>query len=267
MNVLTALLVVLAGFLTIGFGVNVDALHASDAAGNGLAEGFAVVLAIADWLILTILILICAARDGFTRYAGIAMLCATLLGIAGQAVALQLLMASKAEGLAATLLPKVAVAVPMLVIIRVAWGIFPPLRNLVPETAGSWAPILLLAVIALVPFPFRPRYAAQKEAAEGKFAARTAEYEREQNAEDDQRIAGTLAKIAALSSDSKLFSAIVFCADTEPAIRDAARAKARTFNGRQADAEELPASGHEPTLRELPNFDLKLTSTICVEAR
>jgi hypothetical protein len=267
MNISAAILIMLAVLLTAGVSSNVGQLHRSDAAGNGLAESFAWFLAIAAWIILAVLLLICAACDGFPRYSGVAMLLAFPLGIAAQVIALRLLTASRLDGAAAMLLPIVLAAWPLLLIARAAWGIFAPLRASVPELAGAWAPILLLALISLIPLPFRPRLVQQEAAAQAAAAAVDTEYRQKQKAEDAQRIQDTLAKIAALPVDSDLFSAIEFCAEPEPAIREAARAKARTFTKRQADAEEMLAMGHEPTLRELPNFDLQLTPAVCQNSK
>jgi hypothetical protein len=267
MNIAAVILILLAVVLTAGIGANVDQLHRSDAAGNGMADAFAYLFAVVVWIIVAVLLLICGARGGSSGRAGFAIVCVFLLAIAGQMVALRLLTASKTEGPAAFLLPIVILAGPILLIIRAAWGIFPALRASIPELAGGWAPIALLALISLIPFPFLPSYLARKTAAEVNAALVNQENQEKQKAQTHLDTQETLAKIAALPSDGPLFSAIVYCADPEPAIRDAARAKARTFPNRQADAEELLAQHHEPTLRELPNFDVAATPAVCASAK
>ncbi len=266
-TVFAVILILAAGILTIGVAANVGSLHTSDAAGNGMADAFAWFGVIGLWIILSVLLLVCGARGGFSRFSGIAMLFPFVLGIAGQIVALEVLTASKVPGAAATLLPIVITVAPMLVIIRAAWGIFPDLRSSVPEIAGGWAPIVLLVLISLVPFLFRPAFVAKEAAARAEAAAAQAASQQKKKAEDDQRIQETLDKIAALAGDSHLFSAIVYCADAEPVIREAARAKARSFSKRQAEAEELLGEAHGATLRELPNFDLAATPKVCESAK
>lgn len=253
MSIFTVILAVVAGFLTIGAAANAGQLHASDAAGNGMAQAFAWFAAIADWLVLTVLLLVAGARGGFPRYSGMAMLVAFGLAIAGQVTALQILSASKLENLEGTLLQMVMLAAPALVITRALWG--------------SWVPIILLVLVSLVPFAFRPRYAAQRAAAEATFVEMRQKSQDEQKGRDEQRIREMMGKIDTLPSDSALFAVIPFCADPNPSIRDEARAKARTFPRRQADAEEYLAQGHEATLRELPNFGLVATPAICASAR
>jgi len=108
---------------------------------------------------------------------------------------------------------------------------------------------------------------ARKAAAQADTVAVDEQNQQKQKAQNDQRIQEKVALIEALPSDGPLFSAIVYCADPEPIIRDAARAKARTFTNRQADAEELLASGHDATLREIPNFDLAPTPALCESAK
>jgi hypothetical protein len=174
---------------------------------------------------------------------------------------------AKTAGAAGFLLPIVTLAGPILLIIRAAWGIFPALRESIPEVAGGWAPIALLALISLIPIPFLPAHLARKTAAQTEAALVNQQNQEKQKVENDQHTQETLAKIAALPIDGPLFSAIVYCADREPAIREAARAKARTFTKRQADAEELLAQDHEVTLREIPNFDLAPTPAVCESAR
>lgn len=260
MDIVAVILILLAAFLTIGVGVNVGSLHSSDAAGNGLAQGFAMVLAIGDWIVLAILLLVCGARGGFPRFSGVVMLFAFALAVAGQGIAMRLLMGSGTEGAAATLLSIVTVAAPVLLILRTAWGIFPPLRASVPELAGSWAPIVLLILVSLVPIWFRSGKHPQPVAVIVPFTET-------QKAQDQQHLLETLAAIEALPVNSNLFAAIVHCADPEPSIRSAARAKARTFVNRQAEAEQFLASGHDATLREIPNFDLAPTPALCQSAK
>lgn len=267
MTLFAVILILLAAIMTMGLGSNIAALHTSDPAGNGLLEAYSVFLAIAVWIIVCVLLLICGARDGFPHYSGFAMFLALVLGIAAQVMAMQVLISSKAQGAAATLLPIVTVAAPLLALIRAAWGIFPPLRSSIPEIAGSWAPIILLALIPLLPIPFYRAYLARESAAHTAADRVRAQAQQQQNAQDEQRVQETLANIAALPADGELFSALVFCADPDPRIRDAARAKARAFTNRQPNAEALLAEGHEPTLREIPNFDLQPTPPLCNSAK
>ncbi|MBV9440538.1 MAG: hypothetical protein JOZ24_11145 [Candidatus Eremiobacteraeota bacterium] len=154
MALLAGVLILVAAFLTIGVGANVASLHTSDAAGDGLAEGFAMVFAIALWLSLGILLLVCAAADGFRDLSGAAMLIAFFVAVAGQVRALGILMSSQRRGVAGTALRLVTIAAPLLVIARAIWGTFSPVRASIPEPAGSWSTILLLALISLVPFAF-----------------------------------------------------------------------------------------------------------------
>ncbi len=267
MSIAAAVLIVLAGILTVGVAANVASLHSSDAAGNGMADAFAWFQAVANWGILAILLLICSARGGFPGFSGVAMLIAFLFGMVAQVFALQILTASKVHGAAATLLPAVLLMAPVLILVRAAWGIFPPFRTAVPELAGSWAPIGILILVCLIPFPFRSSYTTERTAARAVAATARQESQAQKKAQDEQRIQETLAKIAAFPSDSNLFSAIEYCADPEPAIREAARAKARMFSKRQSDAEGFLAQSHDATLRELPNFDLKATPAVCASAK
>jgi hypothetical protein len=267
MTIAAVILILVAGLLTAGIGANVDQLHRSDAAGNGMADAFAYLFTVAVWIILGILLLMCGARGGFPRYSGVAMLFAFSLGIAAQVVTLRILTESRAEGAAAILLPMVTLAAPVLLIIRAAWGIFPPLRAAVPELAGGWAPILLLALISLVPFPFLPSYATRKAAQQADAAILRQESLQEAKAEHDQRTQETLARVAALPIDGDLFSVLTYSGYQDPVIREAGRARARTFTRRQSGAEELVALGQELALREIPNLDLTPTPALCEGAK
>jgi hypothetical protein len=216
MTVGALILILLAGLLTAGMASNVDQLHRSDAAGNGMAEAFAHFFTIAVWIVLGILLLMCGARDGFSGYSGVAMLLVFLLGVTAQVFILQILTASKVESAAAAFLPKVMLAAPVLVMIRAAWGIFPEVRGAVPELAGGWAPMVLLALISLAPVPFLRSYFDREASDKAAAVASRSENEKQAKAENEQRTQETIAKIAALPVDGDLFSVPTYAGDSEP---------------------------------------------------
>jgi hypothetical protein len=78
--------------------------------------------------------------------------------------ALRILTNSEAPGSTAAL--RIAILLtPFLLLFRAAWGIFEPLRTSIRELAGSWAPMIAVLLISLIPIPFSRFYNAERAVA------------------------------------------------------------------------------------------------------
>jgi hypothetical protein len=66
-----AVLLLLAFFCWIDFVMCATSMHDSDAAGNGMAQGFAFVLGIAEWVLLAMVLLVAGFGGGMLAWAKI----------------------------------------------------------------------------------------------------------------------------------------------------------------------------------------------------
>jgi hypothetical protein len=263
MTIAAALLILIAAFLSISIGAATSDLHASDAAGNAMSQGFAALGIIAVGIICAILLVMCGVSGGYPRHSGVYMLFAVLFAAVAEYVAFQILSSEGVEGTGAILLPAVCAALPLLVVIRAAWGIYPSLQTVLPGQIGSLGPMALLTLVAMIPFPFLPAYNTRQEKRNKVIADFNAKAAQEWSEEQNRRNKEKMEKLEAVPADGDLFPILIFSADENPAIRDAARARMKTFAKRQADAEEMLGMKHELTLREIPNLDLAATPALC----
>ncbi len=133
-----SLLLVLSFFLWIGVSANLTTMNQSDAAGNALAQAFAVLLIIGLWILLAILTIMAAVQGGMPRWAVVI----ALIGVAASgaaAVAIESLL----EGRGGPKLGSWALVIPMgapwILAIYASWAYFPAVRAFVPPVPMSAA--------------------------------------------------------------------------------------------------------------------------------
>src|SRR5262245_15714938 len=169
-------------------------LHGSDAAGNGMAQGFGLVAAIAQWVFLGGLVLLAAGRSLAPSWVNI---CGPIAGLAAAAsvfAGFQLL----ADSFYRTTWPMVVVAVPpVLILALVAWQLSGALRNLLPAPAFPIALLTGVAILAVLPWPstmYRAKHRSRDLEAYGAAAP-----QREQQEKNLER-----AKLRSLTLESPL---------------------------------------------------------------
>ncbi len=160
MSILLGLFTIIATLLTLAVSATVFQLRASDPAGNGLAQAFLAVSAIALWVVLAIVLVLTALRE--QRYqlpwasVNLYSLLLFALAAAGQLACLVQLSGRNADGWFRLVLQVTVVASPALILTHVAWrafGVRVPIRI---ATLGVGTMVAVLSLVSLAGL-LRPR--------------------------------------------------------------------------------------------------------------
>jgi hypothetical protein len=266
LNYFAYLLTALAAFLTLLFSGFIFHLHDSDAAGNGLAAFYTAVDLLILWIVLAVLLLVCAAREGFPGYSGWLMIPLYLFGAAAEFAAMTLV-AEDANVEHKLALQLAAVAIPTLVLLRALWIVVPPLRTLGPSSVVTWSIAIPLLAASLVPWPQFIRYTAERQRSIEEAHSRDATFEADQAKQKEADNAEALAVIAAMPNTKHLPDLLRYTFGYPDNVRDAARAKLATLVVRQEESEELLQDGNENLFLQIPYMDLKPTEALCSGGR
>jgi hypothetical protein len=140
----------LAALLWLALVATLVNLHSSDAAGNGLAQVYAVVNIVALWALLLVTVIIAMAGDGGP---GWMKACAALLTLASAAAAIAaftLLTGRGHDGVRWVAI--VPIVIPPLLIAYALWAFIPALRGAVPIATVALALGLPALVLSLTPW-------------------------------------------------------------------------------------------------------------------
>ncbi len=252
MSVLFVGLLVLAAVLSLGVDSSVAGYYGSDAAGRGMTQAFALLGAVALWLVLSILVAVCGARGGLPGRAKIIAAALVAVATAGQVISFAMLN-RLSHGEHPELVLRIVVGVsPWLVIAGCLGTLAPDLRGV---QAGAAA---VLACLSLVPMavwrPVRQQRIEQQSAVL-------------QEREDYQ---SKLDAIARMPDDTPVETLLAFTDIPEmftTRMPEAARARIRTLPAKQAELEALLAKGSDLVLVQLNTFDLEVTPALCSAAR
>jgi len=225
-----------------------NSLTGSDAAGNGMSQGFAALGMIVLWVLLGILVLIAAVKGEVPAAVLIAAL--VLIPLSGLA-----------SGAAMDLLTKPSVTpfmwpiitpavVPPLVIAFCFWALVPSLRSAVPiwpVAAIVWGSILIVSVAIGPMRHLRQQFDAQQAA---NYARVDAEF-------------------ASLPADAPLWDLLPFLDGRgDYRLEQQVRARMSTLPRRQSDIETMLDRGDFPFEKfDLRSLDLDLTPTLCDKMR
>ena len=242
---ITAVLSVIALLLWLLQLSMLNSLTGSDAAGNGMTQGFAAIAIILLWGLLALIAIIAFAKGDMPRWAAVAA--AVLIPVSG-------LVTFGVLGLMTT--PKLApygwplvipAAVPPLVIAFCLWALLPVTHTHVsaPIAGGVVWGLVLLLCVAYMPLQ------QVRDAVHAREAADLAKYE---------------AALNAVPADAPLWALTPFL-DTRNYVKlDEVVARIRALPNRQAEAETMIARGDFP-LAYLGRFDLDATTSLCEKAR
>lgn len=220
-------------------------LSSSDAAGNGMAQGFAAIGIILLWLALGVLAIIAYAKGSMPGWAALAALVLIPVSCAASFGALDLL---TRPSLPPHYWPIVVPAlVPLLVIAFCYWALLPSLNTRVSGTAAGgvvWGLVLVLCA-ALLPMQYvRQRVLDEREAVRARFDA----------------------ELKAVPTDAPLWALVPFLGKGDYVQNDEVVARIRKLARRQAEAETMLARDDFP-LAYLSQLDLTPTSSLCETSR
>jgi len=219
---------------------------AGDPAGRGLAEAYAVFIAIALWVLLGVLLLIAGARGQMPSSGRAAAV--LLWPLSGAAVLASLaLLQHQPQGLERWPLV-IPVLVPLLIMGYALWAWVPALRAAIPQGVAGGVTGAVVLLLSLAPWP---RIIANTKARDALRGRQTTAETRELTAAFEK-----------LSVESPLSEWQPFTEPGNP-FRDRALEKIRHSPRRQADAEGMTAQGYSFAMLELPNLALKPTPELC----
>jgi len=249
-------LLALVFFCWVGQIVNLNEINSSDAAGKGLAQAFAVLLALAEWACLAGLLLMGGIHGEIPRWTAVL---AVILHPASCAAAIAAgnLMRNGAKGPIAGMMV-VPVVAPLAIAAFASWAFFPAIRASIPGVAAgsvAWGVVLILSIL-----PWPSVLQGSREAAVRKTNVQAEEQASEKAALAESR-RENLAKLQVLDSDTALWKLMEF---TEPkkGVREEAYAAIHNSKRRQSDAEAMSDKGLTLPLLDLPNLDLEATPPI-----
>ncbi len=219
-------------------------LDSSDAAGNAMSQGFAALQAIALWVVLALLALLCLAKGQSSKWASLA---AVLLVPGSGVAAIAALELLARPDMSPYLWPIAALAAPPpLIVAFCLWAITPPLRRRLPEkvvSIGVWGAVLALSLSVFAMQSARDAVLQKKEAA----------------------LAAWRAEVDATPADAPLWR---WTALLGRGLYDEGQVieTIRKLDRRQADAEAMLKRGDFP-LADLNRFDLDPTPAVCAGAK
>jgi hypothetical protein len=250
------ILLALAAIIYLTFLANLLGARGSDAAGRGMALGFAAIQGLVLWLLIGILFAIAYYRGAMPGYAMAAALVLVPLSAIAAASATGLYMERHGEWLIAA-----PIALPPLLALYAFWARFPGWHDALPSGAttavlGGAVVLLTLVPLVLTTIEYMPnpeRDAAREAAAK----AQEQEYERRQREVE----ADEAAQFAKLGPDSSLRDYLEFLSPGRARFREAV-AGARLVKSRNTDAASLLDEGKIGELVDL--WDLRIdASAVC----
>jgi hypothetical protein len=220
-------------------------LSSGDAAGRGMAQGFAAIGIILVWLLLGVLAIIAYAKGTMPGWAALAALILIPASAAASFGALDLL---TRPSLPPHYWPIVVpVLVPPLVVAFCFWALLPSLNTRVPGAVAAgvvWGAVLLLC-LAIIPMQqVRQRVLDAREAARVRFDA----------------------ELKAVPVDAPLEALTPFLGKGDYVQNEEVIARMRKLPRRQAEAEQMLARGDFP-LAYLGRLDLTPTPSLCEKSR
>jgi hypothetical protein len=218
-----------------------NSLTGSDAAGNGMAQGFAALAIFATWAMLGVLFLIAWGKGEMPIVAALAGLVLIPASCVVAMMALDLLSHPYDPPYFWPIIPPTAI--PPLVVVFCFWTVMPPARAAIPAgvAAGAiWGAVFILC-IAIVPMQML-RNAANEAKAEAE--------RREEQA------------FVALPKDAPLWDWVPYLSSRNAMRQTAAVEGIRKLARRQSEAEIMLDRGDFP-LGFIGQFDIDLTPAVC----
>lgn len=254
MTIFFSLLLVLACLLSLWVISLIFSFHGSDAAGQGMARGFAFIGAMVLWAVLAGLLVAAGARADFSDVKALAAAVLFLAAVAGYFVALRMLDRLATGESFESLLRLIAVLLPLFAILYSSWNFFSGLRALLPERTINIAGAAIASVFSATPFlVMKPALAAMAA--------------RQRAIQDDWEAQQLLVKEAeALPADASLTAFLRYAYESPDRfsyIHSTAMARMKEIKTRQVEVEQLLAQGDYRLLADLGRLDLTVTPELC----
>lgn len=252
MTVVFVFLLAFAGLLTILVSALASDFHSSDAAGNGMAQGFAFLGAIVFWIVAAILLLMCGARAGFNAVRVVAVIAAFALAITSQFMAMSLLEDMRSGDRFESVLVAGVAAVMFVVVLYAAWAFFTR-GAAAPKIVNSIAGMLLVAASSLTWIAMGPVQATNLGRIQAWEAAQA----------KDEALKNEVMALPASTPVADFLKYTDLPPENDTEARRTALARIQTLPNRQAEVEELLAKQDTRALRQLRMLEVKPTPKVC----
>jgi hypothetical protein len=251
-----------AAFLTLVVVSLTMAFHESDAAGQGLTRAFAFLAAIAVWILLGVLLLLCGKRAAFRGGASLAATVFLLVAAASTFAALGALDDLQSGDRFEMPLRVLVALLPLTVLLACVWVFFPALQAAIPPKTGRLAAAALLLALSSAAWIVGVR--ARRETRRRELEV----YQRfEEGRQEDAR---RIAEMDALPADAPMSVYLAYTQKTserESDVPTAAIARMSKLPRRQAEAEELLEKGDLRVFEAVDRLELVATPRLCAGAR
>jgi len=269
MMVVGAIVLALSVLVWLALLLMLAELNTSDAAGNGMTQGFAGVAVIALWVLMALLLVLSAFAGRMPAVAQMGAL--LLLPASGAAAFAAIEVAARMPGAGRPWPLIVPAFAPAIIIGFALWVAIPMWRAAVSPAIASTMAGVTLSLLAVAPWPsFRRDHAARAE-----HLARMNTAYRERRASEAtaaqlvtrQRLEQLVQQLAEQPTPNARLWAFMEFLDADRVTRAEAIEAIGTLPTRQADAEELLDANAWKVLYELPNLSLVASPAICANAR
>jgi len=235
-------------------------MHDSDAAGNGMAQGFAFVLGIAEWILLAIVLLVAGFGAKMPTWANISAFILVPGSCAASLATVQLFAENEHAGQWLFIVP---ILLPPLIAGYALWAFVPRLRAAVSSNIAGGVVWCAVAVLSALPWPLIIQHSLARDE-ERKEVSRVTEIEQAQRIAQEHE--EWSARFKMLPPDAPLWQWREFTEHGEE-LRQMALEGIRRLARRQTDAEILLDKGYDFPMLELPGLGLEATSALCENAR
>lgn len=252
MPILSVVVAAVCGLLWLALVATTATLHQSDAAGNGLSYSFAMLEAMALWVLLAVLVLLVAGRAAMPGWAKLTAIVLLPLSGAATLATIELLARQPEVGRWPMVVPAF---IPAMILAYALWATSPALRAAIAPAAVHrtvWGMVLLLS---LIPWPLR-------RATARRVATTEAEREAAGRAREDSAGRALEARLQALGRETPLRDWLAFATEGND-LRERTLAGIRALPNRQRDAEALRGDDQAMLMSELRNLGLAATPALC----
>jgi len=228
----------------------------TDAAGRGLAQGFALVFGVGLWIVLAILQMVAAIQGRMPLAATLALVILLPAAAVGTAYAMGLIEHEGAQWLA------VPALLPPLFVLYALWARFPALHTRLPAGPTSLVFGAAIAALTVTPIVVKELPARPDPEREARLAAAEKARKEEEEWQSYVREARDSARFQQLGPDSPLGDYVAYLRDA--GIRQAeARAGMRQVKSRQTDIVAMLKAMPLHDVPVLTDLDLQPDEALC----
>ena len=237
-----------------------SSMHESDRAGNAMTQGFMFLFAIAQWIMLAIVILTALFKVDMPFWAKTSACILVPIACAASFGTLNMLASEEHAG---GWLLTVPILTPPLVAFYAIWAFVPRLHSAVPLNIAGVVVWSVVAILSVLPIPSILLHEIASGESRDEIAGAAARERQERTAGEREEWP---ARFRMLPPDAALWEWRPFTEHGEE-LRQMALDGIRRLANRQSDAEMLLDMGLNFPMLHMPQMDLEATPALCESAR